>query len=348
MFELPTLWLAEIATSPGPLRERAFSMLTELRRQIPLDAAWIELAAPQESGYTWLAGTVSPPAHPQGSTGLGVTRYLSWPGDRGEHPLVTSSTSSSPLEAAGPTEDLRLRAQRIGAAGLTSLTVPLGVPGPRHVGRMTLVSACARPLTNAQQRHLRDLSPILARGIDPLRSALAAAQVVRGVEAGFVVYRSGGTVSLPGLLHDALLCDGSGLLEAARATLTGDQLCTRFLWPRGGRHAPDGYARVTVLAGAEDSSGLLLGMVLLSPAGELRGLTPRELEVVGLLVEGCANHEIARALVVAPRTVATHVEHILDKLDAPSRTLAAVRAARAGCYVPTASWARDEARGRRR
>jgi DNA-binding NarL/FixJ family response regulator len=76
-------------------------------------------------------------------------------------------------------------------------------------------------------------------------------------------------------------------------------------------------------------------MVLLSPAGDLRGLTHRELQVLGLVIEGCANQEIAHALVVAPRTVAAHMEHILFKLGAPSRTLAAVRAERAGLYVPT-------------
>ena len=76
-------------------------------------------------------------------------------------------------------------------------------------------------------------------------------------------------------------------------------------------------------------------MALLSPATDLRGLTPRELEVLGLLVEGCSNQEIARALVVAPRTVAAHLEHVLGKLEAPTRTLAAVRAEREGLYVPS-------------
>jgi DNA-binding NarL/FixJ family response regulator len=78
-----------------------------------------------------------------------------------------------------------------------------------------------------------------------------------------------------------------------------------------------------------------VGMVLLSPAAELRGLTPRELEVLGLLIDGCSNQEIARALVVAPRTIAAHLEHILVKLGAPTRTLAAVRAERDGLYVPS-------------
>jgi hypothetical protein len=34
--------------------------------------------------------------------------------------------------------------------------------------------------------------------------------------------------------------------------------------------------------------------------------------------------------------VAAHVEHILHKLEVPTRTLAAVQAERDGCYVPAA------------
>ncbi|MGY1608671.1 response regulator transcription factor [Geodermatophilus sp. SYSU D00700] len=96
---------------------------------------------------------------------------------------------------------------------------------------------------------------------------------------------------------------------------------------------------MTVLTDTDDEPHVLSGMVLLSPGGDLRGLTPRELEVLGLLVEGYTNQEIARSLVVAPRTVAAHLEHVLAKLGAPSRTLAAVRAERAGLYVPAGTGA---------
>jgi DNA-binding NarL/FixJ family response regulator len=78
----------------------------------------------------------------------------------------------------------------------------------------------------------------------------------------------------------------------------------------------------------------ITGMVLLSPPGNLHGLTPRELEVLGLVTEGFSNAEIARALVVSPRTVAAHLEHILAKLSARTRTLAGVRAERDGLFVP--------------
>lgn len=96
----------------------------------------------------------------------------------------------------------------------------------------------------------------------------------------------------------------------------------------------DGYARVTVLADRQHSSASVLGAVVLSAVGDCRGLTPRELEVLGLLVEGRSNAQIARRLVLTPRTVATHLEHVLHKLGASTRTSAAVQADREGLYVP--------------
>ena len=57
-----------------------------------------------------------------------------------------------------------------------------------------------------------------------------------------------------------------------------------------------GYLRVTVLPCPAPSSSRLVAVVLLSPPGDLRGLTRRELEILGLLVAGWSNRAIANAL----------------------------------------------------
>jgi DNA-binding NarL/FixJ family response regulator len=49
-------------------------------------------------------------------------------------------------------------------------------------------------------------------------------------------------------------------------------------------------------------------------------LTPRELEVLGLMGEGLRHEQIARRLFISPKTVATHVEHIHRKLAVRSST----------------------------
>lgn len=63
---------------------------------------------------------------------------------------------------------------------------------------------------------------------------------------------------------------------------------------------------------------------------EGRHVTAREIEVLTLLAEGFGNREIATELHISPKTIARHVEHIMQALEARSRTQAAVMAVRAG------------------
>jgi DNA-binding NarL/FixJ family response regulator len=49
----------------------------------------------------------------------------------------------------------------------------------------------------------------------------------------------------------------------------------------------------------------------------LQRLTPRELEVLGLIAEGRSNARIARDLFVTDAAVAKHIAHIFLKLDLP-------------------------------
>jgi DNA-binding CsgD family transcriptional regulator len=206
-------------------------------------------------------------------------------------------------------------------------------PVRRRTQALTVLFRRAGPLTPAR-RQISRLAPALAAGIDPLRSLAASAVVVRDAHAGVVLLPGHDVAPLPGLPDDALLTGRSDLVDAARDAI--DEGCdyATFLWPRGGAQAPDGFVRATVVACERESDAAACGVAVLSPARRLRGLTPRELEVLGHVIEGCSNLEIARALMVSPRTIAAHIEHILLKLDATSRALAAVRAERAGLYIP--------------
>lgn len=67
------------------------------------------------------------------------------------------------------------------------------------------------------------------------------------------------------------------------------------------------------------------------PASE--HLTPRELEVLGMLAEGLGNREIAGRLGVSDHTVKFHISSILDKLGAATRTEAVTLGLRMGLIL---------------
>jgi DNA-binding CsgD family transcriptional regulator len=66
----------------------------------------------------------------------------------------------------------------------------------------------------------------------------------------------------------------------------------------------------------------------------LAGLTPRELEVLRLLVEGRSNRQIAEQLFISGKTASVHVTNILTKLGVHSRLEAAAMARRLGLDQP--------------
>jgi DNA-binding CsgD family transcriptional regulator len=60
------------------------------------------------------------------------------------------------------------------------------------------------------------------------------------------------------------------------------------------------------------------------------GLTGREVEVLRLLAQGLSNKEIAKRLVISPKTAGNHIEHIYAKIDASSRATASLFAMQHG------------------
>jgi DNA-binding CsgD family transcriptional regulator/class 3 adenylate cyclase len=80
-----------------------------------------------------------------------------------------------------------------------------------------------------------------------------------------------------------------------------------------GESTPQSAPRVQ---GKQDAAG----------SAEAADLSPREQEVLRLLVVGCSDREIAEQLFISSRTASKHVGNILAKLDVGSRSEAAVRA----------------------
>ena len=72
------------------------------------------------------------------------------------------------------------------------------------------------------------------------------------------------------------------------------------------------------------------------------GLTAREVEVLGLVARGHTNRQIAQQLMVTPKTVSNHVEHIYTKIGVSSRAAATLYATQHGLM---GSFEPDEKRG---
>jgi DNA-binding NarL/FixJ family response regulator len=149
----------------------------------------------------------------------------------------------------------------------------------------------------------------------------------------------------------------AAILEIPLPALSGYELCTALKVEFG----PD--LPVIFLTGSRTESydrvaGLLLGAddYVTKPyvAGELlvrlrnllhrrtdpdasrfvRRLTKREHEVLALMAEGLQHQEIGRRLFISPKTVGTHVEHILRKLEARGRAQAVAIAYRHRILTP--------------
>ena len=321
--------LLEIAASTAPLLDRAHDFLRELGQWVPFDAAWLALSDPGSRLYAVV-----------GSAGLdsSVTDMLDRPGTARDLEVSGLQRSGPPLsvrELSAGTRDLPTWAECLIPAGYREgLGVALHEPGGAHVGFLGLLYTSDEAPGAVARDRLGRLAPVIARGLSPVRSLLSSARIVPGAEAAAVLLRDGTACQLPGLGSHALLLAGSPVVEIAHEALRAGQVYRTFVWPArtAGARSPS-HVRITVLA-ATEVPAVVSGLVLVTPDVDCRGLTPRELEVLGLVVDGRSNQEIASRLRVTLRTVAAHVEHVLHKLEAPSRTSAAVRAEREGCYVP--------------
>jgi DNA-binding CsgD family transcriptional regulator len=324
----PIAEMIEIAASTASLAERGRGLLEWLGGWVPFEAAWLAVSDPRSNVYATV-----------GSTGLDrpILDYLDRPAMAQEIELTGLHRNRPPVSVADlpvAADQLPTWTECLAPAGFREgLGVALFEPGGLHVGILSLLFSSGEPPSAAMRDRLAQLSPVIARGLSPMRSLLATARIVQGATAGAVLLQDGTTYPLAGLEDHALLVADSPVVDIARGALLAGQVYRSFMWPARNGHGATGHVRLTVLA-ATEVPAFVLGMLLVTPDVDCRGLTPRELQVLGLLVDGRSNQQIARRLAVAPRTIAAHVEHLLHKLEAPTRTLAAIRAEREGCYVP--------------
>lgn len=321
--------LGKIASGSAHAAARTEALLDPLHRLIPFQAATILLNDPERGRQV-----------PVVSRGYdeAVRGYIASPANSEEIELLGYNRRSPPRRVGDlpvPRDQIYGWREYLQPAGFREgLAVGLFTADGRHLGMLGLNTDTDRHPTEAARDLIGVLAPVIANAVDPLRSITAVAGIVGDAQAGIVLTRGGDPLPLPGLPTHPLLVVGSTVMAVAAEWLSTGRVYSSFLCPYGGDDTPDLHVLITVLACPLGSPEDLVAVVLVSPPGDLRGLTQRELEILGLIVEGWPNHRIAAALVVAQRTVNAHLEHILAKLGAATRTLAAVRALRFGLYVP--------------
>jgi DNA-binding CsgD family transcriptional regulator len=117
---------------------------------------------------------------------------------------------------------------------------------------------------------------------------------------------------------------GERWLAVSRAALGDD--ATAATWRAGQEMSlKQAIELAQAPSGSTASPGAAAPELVLKPAAH--PLTRREREVAALIAQGLSNRRIAEHLVITERTVAAHVEHILDKLAFGSRTQIGVWAA---------------------
>jgi len=189
--------------------------------------------------------------------------------------------------------------------------------------------------------------PLARSGISALAGSVAGATVVAELSAD----------ELPNaapLDADVVIWDLGPAEEAALGTVTrAVELPIVALVHRGAEEALAAGARGVLARDVEGERlesalrAVVAGLIVVDEAlradlGRLRrtptaeaaeALTPRELEVLGLLAEGLSNKLIGVRLGISEHTVKFHVNAILDKLDVETRTEAVVRGARLGLLL---------------
>jgi len=199
----------------------------------------------------------------------------------------------------------------------------------RIVGLVHLSTESADAYDTDARRLLASVMPALAALADPT----ARIGYLHGLpaEGAASLMAADQVVDLPGRERAGVLRDEEfGRLVRAFAAAGGHRL--RLLCPLDGT-----WYRVALHRYSTGSE--LVGEAVLvheTPTELPYGLSPRELEVLTRAATGQTNQAIAQALFLSPRTVHSHIEHLLRKTGSASRAEATALAVRDGLLRPTA------------
>ncbi|MGY1618836.1 helix-turn-helix transcriptional regulator [Geodermatophilus sp. SYSU D00691] len=320
---------ADAVASSATVEERAAAILRSLERLLSFDAGWLAVRDPERHRHVPLATTG--PAEP-------LVAYFGRPEADEEVDQLGLNRRRPPMlasEVPSPLPEVRAWADHLLPAGFRQgLAVGLYTTSGRHVGFLSLLSADPSRPSPADRRVVAAVTTVIADQLDRTRDIAETGRIVGNASAGVVLTRGGDVLPLPGLPDDRLLTPGSPILGVAAAELAESGAHISFLAPTPGTGGAQ-LIRVVALDCARPDLDHLSAAVLLSPPGDLHGLTPLDLRVLGLLAEGVTDvAALARSLHVATEAVADCLGRSLVALRTSDLTAAAVRALRSGLRIP--------------
>ncbi|QNP71206.1 response regulator transcription factor [Streptomyces roseirectus] len=294
--------------------------LGELARTLPFDAATLLALDPLTGTHVQVAGVGYTARESHSLAAEFVTTPWYRNVVRGELPPSICEDAEEAGTLGGRFRHGRFYAERVRPAGFRD-----GVTGAlRHRGRLVgmihLNTESADAYGTPNRLLLAAVMPALAALTDPL-----AGDVHDLPEHGAAsLVTAGGVISLPGRAPARTLDDPELAALVRDFAGTGGRRL-RLLWADGGT-----WYRVTLHRRPAPDGVLVHEM----PTEPPFGLSPREVEVLTRAATGQTNRAIAQALFLSPRTVHTHVEHVLRKTGAASRAEATALAVRDGLLRP--------------
>lgn len=208
------------------------------------------------------------------------------------------------------------------------MTTPLYAPDGRYVGLVNTSTADESVLTDDIRDYMALLGGVLGAMVDPLAD-IATWLEDEGDARRLVVRADGAVLDRPATASAdaAPTVDRTTVVELARHFQAQALVATRGL-------VADADGRLVQVQMMRTGSTRLaadpVALISMRRVGKPFGLTARETVVLRHIADGACNRVVAQRLGVAPRTIATHVEHVLRKLGAESRTGAAARAVEHG------------------
>jgi DNA-binding CsgD family transcriptional regulator len=300
--------IGTLSSSRAVAPELGYAVLDELRRVVDFAAASLSAFDPVERRHRTVANA---------GYDMQLLGYLEsdWTRDRTFKRIYRRRWPDRMDDVPYDFRATEAYVDHLGAAGFEEgMTSCLFAPGGRFAGTLN-ISVVDRRAISDEARHLIGLmGPTLAQSVDLVRMPSWLPLIAPNASA-LGVTAEAQLVPLAEREPGPLLARERRLHELAAEHLTGQRMPTRLLWSD-----PElGWRAIQMINVAGNGAGLDLAVIIDEPTELPHGLTPRELDVLTLVSAGRTNRDIAEAFVVTTRTVATHIEHLLEKLGQTSR-----------------------------